>query len=228
MKIFKYIVLVFISLSVLAILLVRAIDLYPSSKSDYTISGIDISHHNEISNWLELREQIKFCIIKATEGGSFIDPRFTTNWVNCRKNKIICGAYHFFTPGISAEKQFSNYKNHVKLISKDLPPILDVELTGFSINEVNKWLDLAYKHYKVKPIVYTDYFFFKLYMEGRIRDCGIWIYINNKYELKPCFNDLECVFWQYNQKGKVKGINGEVDLDVFLGDINSFNKIQID
>lgn len=223
----KKILIMCLGLMIITISIVNAIDFYPSTKSDFTISGIDISHHNKIYNWSELKKQIKFCIIKASEGNSFVDPKFNSNWKNCKKNKIICGAYHFFSPGISAEKQFINYKKHVKLVSKDLPPILDVELKNCDMNEVNKWLELAEKYYGVKPIIYTEYFYFKLNMEGKIKNYPLWLYFNKKFGLKPSYNNLNCYFWQYNQKGRIKGINGDVDLDVFLSNSETFNKILI-
>jgi lysozyme len=214
-------------LLLLMVLVYNLIDLTPSSKYDFKICGIDISHHNKVYNWKQVKKHAKFCIIKSTEGKSFNDPMFKSNWKNCKKNNIIRGAYHFFSPGVSANKQFENFKNSVKLTTNDLPPILDVELKKCDIDEVNKWLKLAEDYYGVKPIVYTDYFFFKIFMEGKLNDYPLWLHINKKYKVKPSFNNYNCIFWQYNQKGKIKGIKGDVDLDTFLGDSESFNNLLI-
>jgi lysozyme len=214
-------------LVLLMVMVYNLIDLTPLSKSDFEICGIDISHHNKVYNWKQVKNHAKFCMIKSTEGKSYNDPMFKSNWKNCKKNNIIRGAYHFFTPGVSANKQFENFKNSVKLTTNDLPPILDVELKECDIDEVNKWLKLAENHYGVKRIVYTDYFFFKIFMEGKLNDYPLWLHINKKYKVKPSFNNFNCVFWQYNQKGKIKGIKGDVDLDTFLGDSESFNNLLI-
>ena len=203
------------------------IDLYPSSKSDFQISGIDISHHNRIHDWDKVSSQTKFCIIKATEGSSFKDPKFKTYWSKSKKHGMTRGAYHFFKPGVSASKQFANFKNRVTLVTGDLPPILDVELKDSNIDEVNKWLKLAENYYGVKPIVYSDFVFFKIFMEEKLGDYPLWLHVNYRLKVKPLFNNFDCVFWQYNQKGRMNGVSGEIDLDSFLGSSENFNNLLI-
>jgi lysozyme len=214
-------------LLLLITIIYNLIDLSPSSKSDFNIQGIDISHHNNIYNWSQLKGQTKFCLIKSTEGKSYKDPMFKSNWKNCKKYNIIRGAYHFFTPGVSADKQFKNFKNRVNLTSNDLPPILDVELRESNMDEVNKWLKLAENYYGVKPIIYSDYFFFKIFMERKVNNYPLWLHIDKKYKVKPSFNNFNCVFWQYNQKGKIKGVKGNIDLNTFLGNSENFNNLLI-
>ena len=217
-------------LLMMVVLVLTATDLRPviQSKSTSKIKGIDISHHNKVNNWSLVKNDIKFCIIKSTEGSNYKDPMFKSNWNSAKKSGLVCGAYHFFKPGVSGEKQFENFKNKVKLSSGDFPPVLDVELKECDMDEVNKFLKLAEKHYGVKPIVYTEYLFFKVYMEDKIsKDYPLWIYINESYNVKPQFNDYDCVLWQYSHTGKVKGIVGDVDLDYFMGDEVKFNSLMI-
>jgi len=220
--------LIIISILVIPVVIVRnLIDLSPSASSDFKITGIDISHHNSVYNWNKVGKQNAFCIMKATEGSSFSDRKFKNYWINAKQNGMIRGAYHFFSPGVSAEKQFENFKRHVKLGKNDLPPILDVELKNCNIDEVNKWLKLAENYYGVKPIVYSDYFFFKLLMERKLDNYPLWLHINKRFKVKPSFNNFDCVIWQYNQYGKINGINGNVDLNTFLGDSEDFKNLLI-
>lgn len=205
----------------------NVIDLRPTFFTKNTISGIDISHHNNVFNWTQVKKKNKFCIIKATQGHSFKDPKFNSYWSNSKKNGITRGAYHFFSPDVSAEKQFINFKRNVKLTKGDLPPILDVELKEIDVKEVNKWLELVESHYKVKPIIYTEFLFFKVFLEGKISNYPIWIYLDEKYKLQPYFNNYDCVFWQYSHNGSIKGISGSVDLNKFLGSQNDFEKLLI-
>ena len=165
--------------------------------------------------------------MKATEGSKFSDGKFNSYWVKSKQNGMTRGAYHFFSPYVSAEKQFENFKRHVKLEKNDLPPILDVELKNCNIDEVNKWLKLAENYYGVKPIVYSDYFFFKLLMERKLDNYPLWLHINKKFDVKPSFNNFDCVIWQYNQYGKINGINGNVDLNTFLGNSEDFKNLLI-
>lgn len=204
------------------------VDLKPNTKTSFEYHGIDISHHNKIYNWKKIKNNASFCFMKATQGSSFKDPRFNQNWTNAKNHGLVRGAYCFFQPGVSAEKQFNNFKNTVKLSKGDLPPVLDVELKECNMKEVNKWLKLAEKHYGVKPIIYSTYLFFKVFMDGRI-DSGypLWLHMSPKYKTLPSFDDYDCVFWQYDQKGKMGGINGEVDLNYYLGDRESFDDLLI-
>lgn len=217
------IILLLVSLN----LFCRVIDLKPSTINKSSIFGIDISHHNKIYNWSNVGNNFQFCIIKATEGKSFKDPKFNSYWTNSKKIGLVRGAYHFFQPNVPAEKQFNNFKQTVKLSKGDLPPVLDVELKECNIGEVNKWLYLAEKHYKVKPIVYSEYLFFKVYLDGRLADYPIWIYINERYKSQPSFNNYNCILWQYSHQGSTKGIKGDVDLNKFLGTQNEFEKLLI-
>lgn len=216
--------------SLIVVLVLNATDLRPviQTKSTSTINGVDISHHNNIRSWSSVKNEIKFCIIKSTEGSKHKDPMFNYNWEKAKKNGLVCGAYHFFSPGVSGEKQFENFKNKVKLSSGDLPPILDVELKECDMNEVNKFLKLAENYYGVKPIVYTEYLFFKVFIEDKIsNDYPLWIFIDESFNVKPRFNNYDCVLWQYSHTGKVKGIVGDVCLDYFMGDEIKFRSLRI-
>jgi lysozyme len=222
-----------IVLSVLLVLVLSGFhfaDLNPTitSTSSFEMKGIDISHHNSISNWGSVNNQVGFCVIKATEGSNYKDPMFNSNWKSSKKNNLVRGAYHFFKPGVSGSKQFENFKNTVRLVSGDLPPVLDVELKECDINEVKIFLELAEKQYGVTPIVYSDYLFFKVFLDGKIdTKYPLWIYIDESYSLKPSFNDYNCVLWQYSHTGVVSGVDGDVDLDSFIGDSLSFESLKI-
>jgi lysozyme len=226
----------FIFLTVLLVLILIGFhfaDLNPTitSTSSFEIKGIDISHHNHHNsniNWNSVSNQVGFCIIKATQGSNFKDPMFNSNWKSTKKNNLVRGAYHYFSPGVSGKKQFDNFKNTVKLGSGDLPPILDVELKECDINEVKIFLELAEKYYGVIPIIFTEHLFFKVYLDGVIdTKYPLWIDIDASYFLKPSFNNYNCVLWQYSHIGNISGIKGDVDLDCFMGDSLSFETLKI-
>ena len=78
----KKLVIVLSVLLVLILIGFHFADLNPTitSTSSFEIKGIDISHHNSISNWDSVSNQVGFCIIKATQGSNFKDPMFNSNW----------------------------------------------------------------------------------------------------------------------------------------------------
>lgn len=206
----------------------RFVGLTPSSKSDLTIVGIDISHWNSVYDWSKVEQNSDFCIIKATEGAKCRDSKFKSYWNSCKRIKMAKGAYHFFKPGVPAVDQFNNFKRTVKLSTGDFPPILDVELKEANMAEVRKWLELAEAHYGVTPIVYTEYAFFKVFIEGNIdTKYPLWIYVDQKFNVKPSFADHNCIMWQYSHTGKVDGIAGQVDLDAVTCDSQSLSEVLI-
>lgn len=197
-------------------------------KSEYKIKGIDLSHHNNINDWSSISNQVKFCIIKSTEGSKFVDPKFNSIWDSAKNNGLTCGAYHFFKNGVKGKKQFENFKKTVKLSKGDLPPVLDVETEGCDMREVNVFLKLAEKHYGVKPIIYSSRRFFKRFIENDLDGkYPLWIYINESKNVKPSFDDFECPLWQYSHTGSIDGIRGDVDLNYFMGDSLKFESLKI-
>jgi lysozyme len=218
-------------LSIIILCFFSFVDLKPNlkEKNDIeSIKGIDVSHHNKILNWSYLKNNVKFIIIKATEGKSYKDPKFNDYWKKSKRYGLVRGAYHFFSYNTTAEEQFKNFKEQVFLSKGDLPPIVDVEDRRINMDEVNKWCDLVEKHYGVKPIVYSEFLFFKVLMDGKIKDYKLWIYFDEKYSAIPNFNNYDCVLWQYSHKGTIKGINGDVDLDSYLHSEDEFNRLLID
>lgn len=192
------------------------------------IQGIDISHHNKVYDWKKISSNSYFCIIKATEGYTFRDPKFKSYWKSTEKHKIVRGAYHFFSPDVSAEKQFKNYSNVVKLKKGDIPPVLDVEVEGINIDEVNKWLRLAEKHYGVKPIIYCGVYYYNTFMKDKIdTSYPIWIADAQIYESESICKTHDCFIWQYSDKGRVEGIYGDVDLDRLLVDGETFHEMLV-
>ncbi len=168
------------------------------------------------------------CKIKGEKGYiSLIDKNFEKNWNTLENKNIVRGAYDFFAPDISAEIQFNTYKKAVKLKKGDLPPILDVENRNCDMNEALKWLKLAKEYYKVDPILYSEYFFFKIYLKKKNESYPLWLYFNESFMLRPSFKDPDCLFWQYKQDKKIPNFQEKIDFNVFLGDSSDFNRILI-
>ncbi len=174
--------------------------------------------------------KIGFAFIKATEGIDKVDAQFRRNWLNAAKENIPRGAYHYFIAGKSGKAQAANFIEIVKLKKGDLPPVLDIEETyGKSIiemrQEIKKWLEKVEAQYKVKPIIYTNIYFYKKYLKGLVDEYPFWIahYLQPD---KPRI-DLKWAFWQHSESGHVNGIKTTVDFNVFAGDTAEFKNLLI-
>ena len=194
----------------------------------YEIHGIDISHYQGEIDWEELRDKgkikdspIRFIMIKATEGSTQIDPMFKSNFHESREHGFTRGAYHFWSNKSSGREQAEHFIRNVKLAEGDLPPVLDVEnkpkaQTKEEFQEsVLTWLRLVEQRYKVKPIIYTYYKFKMQYLEDSVfNEYPYWIahYYVDKVEYKG-----EWKFWQHTDCGKLPGIKGYVDFNIYNG-----------
>ncbi len=200
-----------------------------SEKVLFDIYGIDVSHHNDVIDWQMVREKgkindkpISFVFIKATEGKSFIDKRFTRNISEARKNGFIVGVYHFYRPEVNSFEQFTNFKTNAKLKSGDLAPVLDVEVRGnlpYSryIQGIQNMLELMENHYGIKPILYTSPSYYASFMQyPELKKYPLWIASYTHGSVRQ-FNDIQA-FHQYTDQGKVAGIKTKVDLNGFKGD----------
>ncbi len=204
----------------------------------YEIQGIDVSHYQGEIDWEKLRNAlidkspIRFVIVKATEGTSLIDENFKDNFHQAREFGFIRGAYHFYSTRTPARKQAYFFLEKVKLEGGDLPPVLDVEHKpqNMSVDDFQKeiltWLHIVEDRYHVKPIIYTYYKFKEMYLsDKRFNDYPYWIahYYVDKMEYKG-----EWKFWQHTDAGRLSGINGYVDLNIYNGSFYDLKKLTID
>lgn len=124
----------------------------------YDVHGIDVSHYQGKIDWQKLRQNketvtpLHFVFMKATEGGDHGDTTFSANFANARNHGFIRGAYHFYIPSTDALKQADFFIRTVKLDTGDLPPVLDVEMTGRKNKTelqqgIKRWLDRVEAYY---------------------------------------------------------------------------------
>lgn len=205
----------------------------------YSVHGIDVSKWQQRVDWNRVKKMkvgnvsITFAFIKATEGSWLEDPEFDKNWENARRQGIIRGAYHYFLPNVSVKAQASKFMRAVKLQSGDLPPVVDVEETrGMSKAQIQRntkeFLNLIEKYYKVRPILYTNRDFYKIYFSDQdsFRDYLFWIAHYHVSELNMP-GDEDWHFWQHSDRGNVNGINERVDFNVFNGDSAALRRLCI-
>ena len=206
----------------------RAIYGEPDYPTGYSVMGIDISHHQDDVDWNRLRNArianlpLHFVIIKATEGTNLIDENFNENFYRARENDLVRGAYHYFKPNRDARTQAHFYLKQAHLLEGDLPPILDVEERGKKPlkqfqQDVLKWLQIVEKEYNVAPIIYAGYKFKVDYLNSpEFSRYPLWIahYYEKQLRYKGPW-----LMWQYTDCGRIDGIKGTVDLNIFNGEV---------
>lgn len=190
--------------------------------SQFAVHGIDVSHYQRFIDWEKIAtEGIDFVFIKATEGTDYRDSIFHNNWREVKRVGLRRGAYHFFRPSVSAHLQALNFVSYVPLESGDLPPVLGVEvLDGIPsdrlVDSIRIWLDLVEDKLNRQPILYTNFKFYQTYLSEHFGEVPLWI--ARYYQEEPYLTDnRDWHFWQYGNRGRLPGIEGYVDFNVFKG-----------
>lgn len=203
----------------------------------YEIHGIDISHYQGTIDWEELKSAqidgcpLRFIIIKSTEGSSSVDENFNDNFYQAREYGFVRGAYHFWSNKSTAREQAYYFLKQVHLEEGDLPPVLDIEhapkdvdIEDFQRN-VLSWLHIVEDRYHVKPILYTYHTFKQKYLSAPVfDDYPYWIahYYVPKVAYKGAWK-----FWQHTDAGRLPGIKGYVDFNIYNGSFYDLKRLTI-
>lgn len=205
---------------------------YPSY-SEYPVQGIDVSNHQQEIDWSKLdKKRVKFALIKATEGGDFKDKSFAKNWERARAQGIIVGAYHFFTFCRSGREQAENYIESVPVLPNTLPPAIDLEYSGNCkltktkeelLQDIDTFICIVERHYQKKVLIYVLDNFYNEFLVGKYPENPLWL--RDVYR-KPLISENRVwTFWQYSNRGRLDGIEGFVDLNVFNGSRKEFQSL---
>ena len=135
------------------------------------------------------------------------------------------GAYHFWSVRTSGSEQAKHFLRYTQFRNGDLPPVLDIEPSKAQIEQaggpdkmfqhIRIWLKAVERATGVKPILYVNQMFVNNYLSKQAdlkRDYCVWIARYSEY--KP---DVRLAFWQLSSDGRVAGIQGDVDINVFNG-----------
>jgi len=203
-----------------------------SRVGQHRIEGIDISRYQNEIDWQAVAaDGIAFAYMKATEGVEHIDPSFCDNWASAKTANVISGAYHFYRPELDPRTQAENFFAQVALSPGDLPPVLDVETLDDAsrtqlITGMRTWLYLTEIKTGARPIIYTNLGFYYRHLAGHFDDYAFWIARYSDRE-PAIAAGAQLAFWQYGDRGRVKGIDGDVDLNVYLGSREAFEALRI-
>ena len=168
---------------------------------------------------------VSFIFIKSTESTRIKNPYYREDYLQARRHGIPIGAYHFFSCRFSGAAQAQYFLKNTLFRQGDLPPVLDVEPSQGQITamggtkalfrEMRAWLHAVEQATHMRPILYISQQFINRYLgeaPDLKRDYQVWIARYGEY--KP---DVKLAVWQLSPNGRVEGIHGEVDINVFNG-----------
>lgn len=214
-----------------------------------SVYGIDVSHFQKDIDWNNLAlycdkngnvysnspsdktymQPVFFAYMKATEGATIKDDMFSVRMAEAERHGIIKGAYHFLHLGSTVDAQLKNFLETATWTRGDLPPALDVEvekeIANYGVNTLQamalEWLEKVEKKMGVRPVIYTRESIRNKYLnDSRFKKYQFWI---ARYSDKgPDNSDWQ--IWQKTEKGQMGGHKGNVDIDLFRGNYESFKE----
>ena len=200
---------------------------YRPDPARYPLRGIDVSHHQGRIDWPRVAaDDVAFAYLKATEGGDYRDDAFARNWDAARAAGLAVGAYHFFTFCRPGAEQADNVLATVPAAADALPLVVDLEFGG-NCGRVPAPTDLRGELdaflARVEPargrrvVFYVTAEFLDAY-GAALPPRALW----RRSLLREPEPLARWVLWQYHNRGRVDGIDGPVDLDVFFAGPEAF------
>ncbi len=199
----------------------------PAVKPTIAIAyGIDISQYqgDEVDLLNKKKDSLSFIICKATEGITYIDPKFHQNWQVISAKKFIKGAYHFYRCQDNPKQQAAHYLNTVQKISNtDLPPIVDFEQAGIDASQSVKqiqdnlliFLNEVAHTLQRKPMIYTNFYVANQYLNiPEFAQYPLWIadYTSQKQPMTPTtWKNKSWSFWQQKDSYRLDHITSDFD-----------------
>ena len=174
---------------------------------------------------------VSFIFIKSTESTTIRNKFYASDYAQARKRDIRVGAYHFWSMRTTGADQAQHFLRNTLFKDGDLPPVLDIEPSKSQVEQMGAdrmfqqiriWLRAVERSTGVKPILYVNQMFVNNYLSKQPdlkRDYRVWIARYSEY--KP---DVRLAFWQLCPDGRVAGIQGDVDINVFNGYKSQFEE----
>lgn len=188
------------------------------------IIGVDISEYQgRVDMDLLASQNVRFVIIKATEGSGHTDPYFEINRENALNSGMLTGAYHFFSFDSSAVTQAEQYISAVGSLSGMMRPVVDIELYADKAenpptedevrSELRVFLDLIEEEYHIRPIIYASDEVFRNYLDGYFDEYPRWV--TNMYYPAFIRDGNRWLLWQYSDSDELKGFDSRsIDVNV--------------
>jgi len=195
-------------------------------RDEFPIRGIDVSHHLGDIDWDKVAgDDVAFAYMKASEGGDFRDGAFARNWAGAGAAGVARGAYHYFSLCKPGREQAVNFLSVLPNDQGMLAPVLDLEFTDGCTKrppvadvqrEISEFVKLVEQSVAKKVIFYAPEEFYRSYLKDQGLNRRLW---TRSIWHSPSYTK-DWFLWQYQDRGMIEGITGNVDLNVLNGEIS--------
>ncbi len=175
---------------------------------------------------------VSYIYLKATQGTRITNKYYASDLRQARNHGIPVGSYHFYSSKYKGAEQAAWFLRMAWVAASDLPPVLDLEPTEAEVKEMGGeqemfrqvlvWLRTVEQRRGKKPVLYVGQQFVNdhlIHAPEALRAYDVWIARYGEY--KPF---VRLLHWQLTPYGRVRGIHGEVDINVYNGTKTQFRE----
>lgn len=192
--------------------------------------GIDVSSYQGRINWRDVKNsgRVQFAILRITEKNG-IDAQFKRNVARCEARKIPWGGYKY-SYALTVQKAIEEAQEvcaAVKGKHPSLPIFYDLEwatqrkLGKNAIEAIAIAFLGIVEGYGYKAGIYCNKDWYDNVLSDKLKEYDCWIAsypANDTGEVVERLRPSVGMGWQYSSKGKVFGISGNTDMDIFYKD----------
>lgn len=192
------------------------------------LKGIDVSSNQGKPDWAKVAKSgVKFAILRVHQRRG-IDNSFEYNYKGCKSNGILVGGYKY-SYALTPAQAIDEAEDVIAALNGrglDFPVFYDLEwsnqrkLGKQAVENIAVAFLTRMKKAGYKVGVYCNYDWYKNCLSNALKQYECWIANYPKKELdngtlQERLRVPVGVGWQYSEHGKVSGISGNVDMDVF-------------
>lgn len=191
------------------------------------LKGIDVSSNNPNITPSQL-PQVEFCLVKATEGIGYVNCDCDYVVQDCISHGLPWGFYHY-AKNNDAKAEARYFIENTRNYFGHGIPILDWE-ENQNVSWVNLFCKTIYEETGIHPWIYANPWRFN--QGGVDPNCARWI-ADYPDIVRPSITwdpgeppntDGLIACWQFASDGQVSGYNGNLDVNIFYGDVKAWQK----
>lgn len=190
------------------------------------MNGIDVSQWQGDINFVAVQGAgIELVYIKATQGTRFVDPFFYRNYANAKNAGLGVGFYHYLMARSAEEARAEAYHfiSVIKGLTGEARPVMDIEVVGGSDRETISQTAAAFlegveAYSNLDPAIYADLSVMEA-LDESLMAYPLWVAqyeVEEPGDIRPW---KSWAGWQYTDLGRVAGIQGNVNRDIFTEEI---------
>ncbi len=207
----------------------------PRKDKNMELKGIDVSSWKGKPDWPKVSNSgVKFAILRIHQK-SGTDASFEHNYKGCKSNGILIGGYKY-SYALTPAQAIDEAENLISVLGGrglDFPVFYDLEwsqqrsLGKQAIENIAVAFLTRIKKAGYKVGIYCNLDWYNNVLTDALKQYDCWIArypASDNGSVQERLRPNAGVGWQYSSKGKVPGISGNVDMDVFYKDYRDSNQ----